>query len=147
MLRRILTTAAFVALSIPTAHAAAVPTLEIVWPTAGATVELGTDPERAIGVIVKSNFALVPAGDCGANSECGHVHMKIDPQGDTCNIPGKPYNSMNSDFGGDLIKARPGHCPDPTGVHVIGVLLADQNHQPILVDGQPITAVVTVTLK
>jgi hypothetical protein len=46
---------------------------------------------------------LVPAGECGDNLQCGHVHMKIDPAGDTCNIPGKPYNSMNSDFGGDLI--------------------------------------------
>jgi len=146
MLRRILTTA-FVALTITSAQAGAVPTLEIVWPAPGATIELGSDPERAIGVVVKSNFELVPAGNCGANAECGHVHMKIDPQGDSCNIPGKPYNSMNSDFGGDLIKARPGHCPNPLGTHVIGVLLADQNHEPIIVDGKPVTAVVTVTFK
>jgi hypothetical protein len=73
--------------------------------------------------------------------------MKIDPAGDTCNIPGKPYNSMNSDFGGDLIKARFGHCPEAAGKHVIGVLLADQHHQPILVDGKPVTALVSVTTK
>lgn len=48
---------------------------------------------------------------------CGHVHLKIDPDGNTCNIPGKPYNSMNSDFGGELIKARFGHCSDDGGKH------------------------------
>ena len=58
--------------------------------------------------------------------------MKIDPEGDTCNSPGKPYNSMNSDFGGDLIKARFGACPDAAGRHVIGILLADDQHRPIL---------------
>ena len=31
------------------------------------------------------------------------------------------------------------------GKHVIGVLLADDHHKPILVDGKPVTALVTVT--
>ncbi|MEI5682650.1 MULTISPECIES: hypothetical protein [Mesorhizobium] len=71
--------------------------------------------------------------------------MKIDPEGDSCNIPGPAYNSMNSDFGGDLVLARLSHCPSPTGQHVIGVLLADDHHQPILVNGQPVTALVQIT--
>ena len=146
MLRSILVTACM-AMSLTTAQAQALPTLEIVWPAAGATIELGNDPDKTVGVVVKSNFALVPAGACGENLECGHIHMKIDPDGDTCNIPGRPYNSMNSDFGGDLIKARFGPCPTPVGTHVIGILLADQNHQPVLVNGKPITAEVTVTTK
>jgi hypothetical protein len=146
MVRPILTLA-FMAVSFTAAHAQDRPTLEIVWPHAGAVIELGSDPEKAIGVVVKSNFALSPAVQCGENHQCGHVHMKIDPAGDSCNIPGKPYNSMNSDFGGDLIKARFGHCPDAAGKHVIGVLLADDHHQPILVDGKPVTALVTVTTK
>jgi hypothetical protein len=123
------------------------PTLEIVWPQPGSAVDLGNDPEKAIGVVVRSNFALLPAGQCGTNRQCGHVHMKIDPDGDTCNIPGRPYNSMNSDFGGNLIKARFGHCPKAAGQHVIGVLLADDHHKPVLVDGKPVTALVTVTTK
>lgn len=146
MLRPILTLT-FVALSLTAANAQDRPILEILWPQDGASVELGGDPEKAIGVVVKSNFELFPALQCGENAQCGHVHMKIDPAGDTCNIPGRPYNSMNSDFGGDLIKARFGHCPDAHGTHVIGVLLADDNHKPILVDGKPVTAVVTVTTK
>jgi hypothetical protein len=123
------------------------PTLEIVWPQPGSAVDLGNDPEKAIGVVVKSNFTLLPAGQCGAKRQCGHVHLKIDPDGDTCNIPGKPSNSMNSDFGGDLIKARFGHCSKAAGQHVIGVLLADDHHKPVLVDGKPVTALVTVTTK
>ena len=140
-------TAAFMALSLATAAAQDRPTLEIVWPQAGAVIELGSDTERAVGVVVKSNFELFPASQCEENLRCGHIHMKIDPDGDSCNIPGRPYNSMNSDFGGDLIKAHFGHCPDALGTHVIGILLADDNHQPVLVDGKPITALVTVTTK
>ena len=126
------------------AEAAEVPTLEVVWPSPNATIQLGSDAELAVGVVVKSNFTLLPAGKCGGNPKCGHVHLKIDPAGDTCNIPGRPYNGMNSDLGGDLIKARFGHCPDPVGQHVIGVLLADDHHRPVLVDGKPVTALVPV---
>lgn len=148
MLRIIATTAlAFSLLSLGSAKAEDRPTLEIAWPAAGSVIELGNDAEKAIGVIVRSNFTLLPAGKCGDNSQCGHVHMKIDPDGDSCNISGRPYNSMNSDFGGDLIKARFGHCPDAAGTHVIGILLADDHHKPILVDGKPVTALVTVTTK
>lgn len=141
-MKRILGTSLFACLLAPMAGMAQEekPQLEIVWPPPGTVVELGTDAEKAIGVIVKSNFALLPAGQCGSNRQCGHVHMKIDPDGDTCNIPGRPYNSMNSDFGGDLIKARFGHCPQVSGEHVIGILLADDHHRPILVDGAPVTA-------
>jgi hypothetical protein len=138
---------AFAVSSLGPAQAQDRPLLEIVWPKAGSVVELGNGAEKAIGVIVSSTFTLLPAGQCGGNRQCGHVHMKIDPEGDACNIPGKPYNSMNSDFGGDLIKARFGHCPHAADKHVIGVLLADDHHQPILVDGKPVTALVTVTTK
>jgi hypothetical protein len=143
----LLTGLALLASPIGLAHAEDRPTLEIVWPQPGSAVDLGNDPEKAIGVVVKSTFTLLPAGQCGTNRQCGHVHLKIDPDGDTCNIPGKPSNSMNSDFGGDLIKARFGHCPDTAGQHVIGILLADDHHKPVLVDGKPVTALVTVTTK
>ena len=86
----------------------------------------------------------MPAGQCGGQPACGHIHMKIDPDGDNCNLPGKPYNSMNSDFGGDLVKANFGACPSPGGKHVIGILLADDRHRPVLVDGRPVTALLPV---
>ncbi|MDB5534861.1 MAG: hypothetical protein JWO28_3176 [Hyphomicrobiales bacterium] len=146
MLRPILALA-FIALTFSAAQAHDAPTLEIVWPQDGVTIELGSDPEKAIGVVVKSSFALLAASQCGENHHCGHIHMKIDPAGDSCNIPGKAYNSMNSDVGGDLIKARFGHCPNVAGKHVIGILLADDQHRPILVEGKPVTALVNVTTK
>ena len=122
----------------------AAPSLQILWPTEGSTIQLGSDPERAIGMVVSSNFRLKPAGQCGDDKLCGHVHLKIDPNGDSCNQPGKPYNSMNSDFGGPLIAARFGYCTQATGEHVIGILLADDHHRPVLVNGQPVTALVKV---
>lgn len=123
------------------------PTLHIVWPKDGTEVVLGDDQEHAIGVVVSSNYALRPAGQCSGQPRCGHLHLKIDPTGDDCNIPGRPYNSMNSDIGGDLIKARFGHCSSATGVHVIGILLADDQHKPVIVDGKPVSAIVKVTTK
>lgn len=123
------------------------PTLQIAWPPEGAVIPLGADAERSVGVVVQSNFKLLPAGQCGTDKRCGHVHMKIDPEGDSCNLPGRPYNSMNSDFGGDLIKARFGPCPSAAGTHVIGVLLADDHHRPVLEDGKPVTALVKVTTR
>jgi hypothetical protein len=146
MFRSTLIRVALTALSFGSAQAFDRPTLEIVSPKPGSVIELGNDPEKAIGVVVRSNFTLLAAGQCGDN-RCGHLHMKIDPDGDSCNIPGKPYNSMNSDFGGDLIKAHFGYCSEAAGKHVIGVLLADDHHKPILVDGRPVTALVTVTTK
>ena len=72
--------------------------------------------------------------------------MRIDPDVTDCNVgPDKPYNSMNSDYGGELIKARFGLCKVPTGKHVIGVQLADDHHQPVLIDGKPVLALVPVT--
>ena len=124
--------------------AQAEPTLSIVWPPAGAQITLGQDAQSAIGVLVSSNFRLMPAGQCGKDPRCGHIHMKIDPDGDSCNLPGKPYNSMNSDFGGPLIQANFGACIAPRGEHVIGVLLANDQHQPVLVGGKPVTALVKV---
>jgi hypothetical protein len=121
------------------------PTLDIAWPPEGAVVALGSDAEAAVGIVVRSNFVLRAAGQCGNTPRCGHIHLKIDPAGDSCNIPGRPYNSMNSDTGGDLVKARFGHCPAVAGTHEIGVLLADDHHRPVLVDGRPVVRVVKVT--
>jgi hypothetical protein len=123
------------------------PSLGVVWPREGMSIPLGDDAEGVIGVVVESNFRLAAAGTCGDDQHCGHVHMKIDPEGESCNIPGRAYNSMNSDVGGNLIIARFGHCPSRTGEHVIGVLLADDHHQPILVGGQPVTALVRVRVE
>ena len=135
-----------VPLLAPAAHAqqSAPATLHIDWPVEGSTISLGKTSSQTIGVVASSNFLLKPAGQCGSEPRCGHIHLKIDPEGDTCNQPGKPYNSMNSDFGGPLVAAHFGHCQSPAASHVIGILLADDHHQPVLVDGKPVTALVRV---
>lgn len=121
------------------------PSISIVHPVVGAKIRLGGDLEKAVGVVVRAeNFTLKAAGQCGGAANCGHLHMKIDPQGDNCNQPGKPYNSRNSEHGGQLIQANFGYCATPTGLHVIGILLANDNHSPVLIDGKPVTALVSV---
>jgi hypothetical protein len=124
------------------------PALTIVSPAPNAKIIFGSDQEKAIDVMVKAaNFTIRPAGQCDGTPQCGHLHLKIDPSGDACNIPGRPYNSMNSDTGGEVIKARFGHCQSPSGTHVIGILLANDNHTPVIIDGKPVTASVTVMAK
>lgn len=135
------------AIVMNSAHAADQPMLTISWPPPEAAITVGDDQEKAVGVVVKSNFTLKPAGQCGAETNCGHIHMKIDPQDDSCNIPGKPYNSMNSDTGGELIKAQFGYCKMVKGKHVIGVLLADDHHRPVIWNGKPVTALVPVVVQ
>lgn len=138
--------AAIIALSGASVQADEPASLSILWPPADAALPLSDAPGQAIGVVVESNFALKPAGTCGDDPRCGHIHLRIDPEGTNCNIsPQKPYNSMNSDFGGPIIKENFGFCAEPTGPHVIGVLLADDHHQPVLVNGEPVTALVKVT--
>ena len=146
MRNKLVSTFIAVSLAAPlfSAWAEEAPSLKITWPPSGAHIPLGKDAGQAIGVVVQSNFKLMPAGQCAGDPKCGHIHMKIDPEGDTCNLPGRPYNSMNSDFGGPLIKANFGACQSPSGEHVIGVLLANDHHQPVLVGGKPVTAEVRV---
>ena len=124
------------------------PTLAILEPLQGATVALGGDAEKTVEVRVRvTGFTLQAAGQCGGDPRCGHLHLKIDPEGDSCNIPGRSYNSMNSDTGGDAIRARFGHCPSPAGPHVIGILLAQDDHKPVIVDGRPVVAIAHVTTR
>lgn len=124
------------------------PTLAIVSPLQGMTIAVGDDTERSIQVRVQvTGFTLRAAGQCGGDSRCGHLHLKIDPEGDSCNIPNRSYNSMNSDTGGDTIQARFGHCPSPNGPHVIGILLAHDDHTPVIIDGRPVVATAFVTVR
>lgn len=38
--------------------------LDVIWPPAGASIPLAADHEGPIGVVVSSNFKLMPAGRC-----------------------------------------------------------------------------------
>ena len=41
------------------------PSLQIVWPPEGASLPLGGGKAQTVGVVVQSNFKLMPAGQCG----------------------------------------------------------------------------------
>ncbi|MBR0643153.1 hypothetical protein [Plastoroseomonas hellenica] len=124
------------------------PRLSILSPAEGAEVVLAPGPEGSVAVRVSvPGFLLRAAGACGGAPNCGHLHLKADFEGDSCNAPGRPYNSRNSDTGGDTILAHLGHCPVPTGRHSIGILLANDDHSTVLVDGRPVIATVTVVAR
>lgn len=124
------------------------PRLRILSPAEDAEVVLGPGPEGSVAVRVEaSGFLLRAVGACGGARNCGHLHLKVDFEGDSCNAPGRPYNSRNSDTGGDTILAHLGHCPVPTGRHRIGILLANDDHSTVLVEGRPVIATVTVVAR
>lgn len=52
--------------------------------------------------------------------------------------------AARSSWHGSAIAPLP-HCPSATGEHVIGILLADDTHQPMLIEGKPVTALIKVT--
>jgi hypothetical protein len=144
-----LTTALLFLLSTGAAAAAGgAPTIAIAIPGDGATVSLGTDPEKSVEIaLTVANFTIKPQGQCGGVADCGHIHLKIDPVDDSCNAPGSMGNSTNAATGTTRIKANFGYCPTPQGRHVVGVLLAHDDHSPVLVEGKPVTAVVAVTAR
>lgn len=122
------------------------PTIAIAAPSDGAVVILGNDPQRSVELELKvANFALKPQGQCGGAADCGHIHLKIDPAGDTCNAPKSPGNSTNAPTGTNRIRANFAFCPNPLGRHIVGVGLAHDDHSPVLVDGKPVTAFIVVT--
>ena len=59
-MRRPILTFAFMAISLTVSHAKDRPMLEIVWPQPGADIELGSSPEKAIGVVMKSKSIIGP---------------------------------------------------------------------------------------
>lgn len=134
------------AMMVADAAAAPPPTIEIAAPGDGAAVTLGGDAQRSVELEVRvGNFTLKPQGQCAGAADCGHVHLKIDPAGDSCNAPGSKGNSTNAATGTNRIRANFGFCPTPEGRHIIGVGLAHDDHSPVLVEGKPVTAFIVVT--
>src|SRR5690242_3991571 len=94
-------------LSAGTAAAGDAPSIAIATPGDGATVSLGADPQKSVELAVTvANFTIKPQGQCGGATDCGHIHLKIDPAGDSCNAPGSQGNSTNAATGTNRIKAN-----------------------------------------
>jgi hypothetical protein len=119
------------------------PRLEIINPSAGERVELGSDMRVDVDIFVR-DFDIDTVGKCAGESDpCGQVVLNID--GDACNAPGSPYNSI-LDHDRTEIEADFALCPAETrlGNHTITVSLLQQG-QPATKGSGTVAASITVT--
>jgi hypothetical protein len=118
--------------------------LTISSPAANATVQMSATRTLPIEFTL-SGFTLQMAGTCGSNTDCGHLHLRID--GDSCNNVqmGKPYNAVAYV---SPITANLALCPSASGTHTFLLELHDDHHAPVMDSyGTPITAQVRATVQ
>jgi hypothetical protein len=105
--------------------------IQIVSPAADASATLlaGEGKELPIAFSIEG-ITLRPAGTCGSDPDCGHVHLLID--GTACNAPGAPYNvqSAGSPIGDDRyeVNALFKWCQMATGSHTVRITLQKDDH-------------------
>jgi hypothetical protein len=103
------------------------PCLVVTDPPAGATVNIGADPDKSVPIAFSvQGLTLKAPGSCGGDPNCGHVHVLVD--GDSCNSAGVPYNNAGQ---GSPINVKLAACPEPTGPHVVAVELHKDDHSPL----------------
>ena len=126
-------------------------TVTIVTPTANSTVTRDGQGNLPV-TFALTNFTLRDPGQCGSLANCGHIHLRIDGTGSTCNSPfteGGGYNNQISS--GTTAQARFNFCTapaTPTGTHTITLQLHDDMHNPVVdSSGQQIQAQVAVTVQ
>ncbi|MBI4295754.1 MAG: DUF4399 domain-containing protein [Chloroflexi bacterium] len=121
--------------TVTVAAAAAVPSVKIISPSAGATIPAG----NVTVSIEVSNFKVVPLGGANAPGE-GHIHYYMDVEIPTA--AGQPAVSAAGTY-----KAVPNTSATwenvAAGSHTFGVQLVNSNHTPL---GPPVTAKVTVSV-
>jgi hypothetical protein len=119
---------------------AATATIAITAPANNATITLAADKTSPI-TFTTTNFTLMAPGTCNGAANCGHVHVLID--GSACNDPsGPPYNvAANASPG----QANFGFCKTPDGAHTIVLELHNDDHSPYQVNGQTVSATISVT--
>jgi hypothetical protein len=122
----------------------ATPTIAITAPANSSTLTL----TNKIGDITftTTDFTLMAPGTCPADvagqPPCGHVHVLID--GTACNDTNGnvPYNvAANS----SPAAANFGLCPTTDGPHTIVLELHNDDHSPYQVNGQTVSATVSIT--
>jgi hypothetical protein len=120
------------------------PSIAITAPANNGTLTLS----NKIGNIAftTTNFTLMAPGTCPSNDNdtppCGHVHVLID--GTACNdtTGGAPYNvTANS----SPAAANFGFCPTADGPHTIVLELHNDDHTPYQVNGQTVSATISIT--
>jgi hypothetical protein len=124
------------------------PSVEILSPDPGDTVELESDDMTVSFRIDTDDFDLDEADECAGDLGCGQAVLRID--GDACNAPGLPYNAVTTDdetFGEATLEANFSFCPAAgrLGPHQVTVSLRRADGSPVMrLDGTPAEAMVPV---
>ncbi len=118
------------------------PTLAIVDPPNGATLQTGPDSDRPVMLSFEtSGVQLRAPGTClASDGPCGHVQILVD--GPACNADGSPFNSIAVSSPARASLAR---CPEAAGTHTVTLSLAHDDRSPWLDDEAPIAVSVAVT--
>jgi hypothetical protein len=120
------------------------PTIAITAPANNGTLTL-TNKTGNIA-FTTTNFTLMAAGTCPSNDNdtppCGHIHVLID--GTACNDTNGnvPYNISAT---ASPAAANFGLCPTADGAHTVVLELHNDDHSPYQVNGQTVSATVSIT--
>ncbi len=126
------------------ASTSSTPTITITSPANNGTLTLTSKLGNI--AFTTTDFTLMAPGTCPTNDNdtppCGHVHVLID--GTACNdtTSGAPYNNTAN---GSPASANFGLCPTTDGPHTVVLELHNDDHTPYLVNGQTVSATVTLT--
>jgi hypothetical protein len=114
--------------------------ITLINPTSGATVPLGTDPDRSVSVtFATTNFTVTAT--CNGASQCGRVYVFID--GTACDPVGQPYDALAVSSPATAIFAS---CAMPTGAHALSVELHTEDGTAVKgANGQTAAASVNIT--
>jgi truncated hemoglobin YjbI len=118
----------------------AAPTLTLLSPADGATVEPSATPDLAVALEVSvAGLTLRPPGTCAASeAPCGSIRVRVD--GTSC---ADDDGDVNARAWGNPVLARMALCPLPGGEHRIELELADAAGAPI--EGTAVAVDVDVT--
>jgi hypothetical protein len=114
--------------------------LSIVAPADHAMIELPAD--RQLAIDFNTSYTLQAPGMCASQANCGHVYVFID--GDSCDVPGLPYNRLASASPAvaDLSK-----CGMPIGAHTITLGLRNDDGSQVQDQfGDSVTSQIALTI-
>ena len=116
------------------------PTLTLLSPADGATVDPSATPDLAVALdVAVEGITLRAPGTCMASeAPCGWIRVRVD--GTSCS---DDSNDVNGRAWTSPVLARMALCPEPAGLHTVELELADAAGTPI--EGTAITVDLEVT--
>jgi hypothetical protein len=108
-------------------QATGTPAVRILSPFDGSIIEHASDADKTVPVKFDvTDLRLAPAGTCGKDPACGHVHLLVD--GASCNAAGEHYNNSGT---ASPLSAKVARCLSATGRHTLTVQLHRDDHSPL----------------